>query len=395
MFSLLDRVIAREVAALTVIYSVGFLALIGIAVSVPLIRGGAPLWDVLLFIPNQLAFPATLVIPLALLTGMLSTIARLREDGELVALKAAGISALRLASATLPLALVATCTVAFLAHVVMPEAYRNFWNGKAGLLRQAMATQVARKEPFHQTTAPGEQLTLTAIGASGNELSHVFAWRISTDGQLWVGYAPVARWSVHDDKIVPGTTQENALLSTLQLDLRDGRFMRFPLNATESGSGTLPYPHWIGNIPQWSVSIEQETRGAEHRAEGKSTAQLADEIKTVHAEIMASAHSSERHQNWVRRRLRDLQLAYHSRYLLTFGLIAWWLFALGLGLSMPSRNRLAVIGIGLGLIILTVVPGFALVKGMRGHLPINPSLLLYVPALSLAAAGGWLLYRQR
>ena len=105
MLTLLDRVIIREVAGLMLVYAVGFLALIAIAITVPLVRGGAPLLDVLAFIPNQLAFPATLVIPLALLSAILSTISRLREDGELVALMASGISSSRLLVATLPVVL--------------------------------------------------------------------------------------------------------------------------------------------------------------------------------------------------------------------------------------------------------------------------------------------------
>ena len=96
----------------------------------PLIRGGAPLWDVLLFIPNQLAFPATLVIPLALLSAILSTVSRLREDGELTALMASGISSSRLLIASLPLVLLTMIAVGYLAHVVMPEAYKGFYQGK-------------------------------------------------------------------------------------------------------------------------------------------------------------------------------------------------------------------------------------------------------------------------
>ena len=84
--------------------------------------------------------------------------------------------------------------VGYLAHVVMPEAYKNFYQGKSSLLRQAMATQVARKEPFHQIIdwQSGEQLTLAAIDAEDENLEHVFAYRVDLEGQLWVGYAPPA-----------------------------------------------------------------------------------------------------------------------------------------------------------------------------------------------------------
>ncbi|TVR44636.1 MAG: LptF/LptG family permease [Planctomycetota bacterium] len=393
MLSLLDRVILREVAGLMALYSLGFLGLIAMAVSVPLIRGGAPILDVLLFVPNQLAFPATLVIPLALIAALLSVVARLREDGELIALMAAGISARRLVWSTMPLVLICLILVTILAHVVMPQAYRNFYTGKASLLRQAMATQVARKEPFHQefNHASGEQLTLTALDAQGQVLKHVFAWHIDSEGQLSIGYAPSANWNVKDGESLPGDGER--LISSLQLQLRDGRLMRLPRQWT-AAENELPYPHMVGSIPNWSLAVDQEIRSAEHRSEGKGTRQLAAEIVAARLR-MAEMEGQNRAQLSLRRNLRDLELFYHTRFLLSGGLICWWLFALGLALTLPARNRMTAIAIGLGVIIITVLPAFALVKGLRGHLHLNPAYLLYSPALVLGCLGAWLIHRRR
>lgn len=196
MLTLLDRTVLREAAWLTALYSIAFLGLISVAVAVPLVRGGAPLWDVIVFLPNQLAFPATLALPLALITATLSTLGRMREDGELIALMAAGVSTLRLVRAIAPLALVVAAAVAWLSFVSMPTAYRNFTTGRNALLRQAMATKVARQEPIYQKNDfyGLDQLALAARDARGDELTDLFAWRLDREGRLVVAYAPKARW---------------------------------------------------------------------------------------------------------------------------------------------------------------------------------------------------------
>jgi lipopolysaccharide export LptBFGC system permease protein LptF len=372
-----------------VVYALGFLGLIAIAITVPLIRGGAPLLDVLLFIPNQLAFPATLVIPLALLSGVLSTISRLREDGELTALMASGISSSRLVIATLPLVIITMMAVGYLAHVLMPEAYKNFYQGKNSLLRQAVATQIARKEPFHQRINwdTREQMTLAAMGAEGQRLKHVFAFNVDAEQQLWVGYAPSAQWSVQQPD-----GDNNKFATSLQLDLADGRFIKAPYRGANNGE--LAYPLWAGSIPTWNVGIDQEARSYTHRSEVKTTAELSTEISVLRQGLVGKDLSvrANGEQNKV---LRDRQLFYHTRYLLTFGLIPWWLFAIGLGLSFPARNRLGAIAVGVLSVVISVLPGFAVVKGMRGQLLLNPAYLLYIPTVILLIAGVYLLYRRR
>ena len=389
MLTLLDRVIIREIAGLMLVYAVGFLGLIAIAITVPLIRSGAPLWDVLLFIPNQLAFPATLVIPLALLSAVLSTISRLREDGELTALMASGISSSRLLVATFPLVIVTILVVGYLAHMVMPEAYKNFYQGKHSLLKQAIATQIARKEPFHQDInwETGERITLAAIGAGGQTLDHVFAFHVDAEKQLWVGYAPSAKWAIQQ-----ADNSENKFANTLELTLQNGRFIKTP--HSRPNNGELAYPHWAGSIPMWTAQLDQEARSYTHRSEVKTTAELSQEIKALRQQLVGK-DLSERANEETNKVLRDRQLFYHTRILLTFGLIPWWFFAIGLGLTIPARNRLAAIATGILSIVISVLPGFALVKGMRGQLMVNPAYLLYIPALLLLMGGIYLLYRRR
>ncbi|MFW5750602.1 MAG: hypothetical protein ACOCZK_03035, partial [Planctomycetota bacterium] len=95
------------------------------------------------------------------------------------------------------------------------------------------------------------------------------------------------------------------------------------------------------------------------------------------------------------RKLRGLQMAWHLRWMLSAGVIAYWLFASGLALSIPTHNRMVAIFLGLMTVVVSILPGFTVVKGLRGHLGLNPGLILWTPTGLLLLAGGLLLWRRR
>ena len=52
--SLLNRMVLWEAARLTAFYGVMYMALVTIALVAPLLESGAPLWSILMVLPNQL-----------------------------------------------------------------------------------------------------------------------------------------------------------------------------------------------------------------------------------------------------------------------------------------------------------------------------------------------------
>ena len=96
------------------------------------------------------------------------------------------------------------------------------------------------------------------------------------------------------------------------MDLEDGRFIRVPKE--RRCKGELPYPHWVGSIPQWTVAIDQEARSYTHRSEVKTTPQLAAEIGELKQDIVG-LDLSEKGPKEMNKILRDRQLFYHSRYI--------------------------------------------------------------------------------
>ena len=56
---------------------------------------------------------------------------------------------------------------------------------------------------------------------------------------------------------------------------------------------------------------------------------------------------------------------------------------------------MVAIFLGLMTVVISILPGFAVVKGLRGRLGINPAWILWSPALLLALSGWWLIWRRR
>lgn len=234
-----------------------YLALISIAMTAPLIRGGAPLGAVIAFLPDQMALPATLALPLALVTGILVTIGRMREDGELIALQAAGVSNLRVALALLSPALATALLAGLMAHLVLPDSFQRWREGKSSLLRQAVATKVAQREFLYQDD---DGTALAAHDVDGDVLRGLFARHAGDDGELTWLYAPRARWVA-----VPDARRDS---TTLHLQLEDARLLGRGADGDITG----------GTFPSLVVHLEQPNPVWSSKADTKPTALLGRTI---------------------------------------------------------------------------------------------------------------------
>ena len=479
--SILLRRCMREITANTLFYAGMYLTLISVALTAPLIRQGAPLLDVLAFLPDQLAIPATICLPLAFATGLLVTLGRMQEQGELVALRAAGISGSKVVLSGLPIALLLAAALGVLMHAILPDAYRRWREGKAGLARQAIAIKVARNEPIFQQ----DGLAIAAVSANEDELSQVFALRLQDD-ESYVAYAPRATWNaatttgdegLHltmrelvferhhldqhergasgffselaaefsfegddfsgkaDTKRTPALEQSIAGYQTVLEHLDEGMaaaVLALPEPAPLSARGRLQINHesaLAAFIAEDASASTLETACAagptldparvpltlRRVAESASTpAQRAALARLVaHHDCHGLAHDENArfalHVAWrlhnyataprqrarMIKELRNHELTWHLRFALPLGVIAYWLFASGLGLKQRHGGRMLAVLLAFGMIMLTLLPGFALVKGAGGTIPLHPALLLWPPFIGLGAIGAWLCWKRQ
>ena len=149
------------------------------AIGGRLVSYGAPLLDVIAFMPLQLAFPAAIAIPLAFITACIAVIGRMQEDGELIALAAGGISPSQMTWLCAPVAVLTVGVVGYIAQQVMPEAYLRTRQEQAALVQRALAAKINRQEPLFQSP----EITVLAGGAS-DELYDLIIWQHNGDGDL-------------------------------------------------------------------------------------------------------------------------------------------------------------------------------------------------------------------
>ena len=66
-----------------------------------------------------------------------------------------------------------------------------------------------------------------------------------------------------------------------------------------------------------------------------------------------------------------IKFAWHMRWGMTIGVIAYWLFGCGIALRMGKANRMIAVGFGMAVVVATLVPPMVAVKGLRGNLGLS------------------------
>lgn len=360
----LPRTVLKEVLLLGAFYAAVYLGLILAGAAMPLIKQGAPIGAVLAFIPEQALLLGMLALPLAMVTAFLACIGRMREDGELTALQAAGVGTWQVAKATLPVALLLALWVGIAAHLLLPGLTLRMFEGRGQLLRQALAAKVERRTPVWQE----QSLLLAAHAAEDDRLIGLFGVQIDKDGGVSAVFAPDARWTAD-----PGDEDEDPALG---LEMRSARMI-----VREAGD---PPRVATAVIPAWSVRIPTSRGNYQDKADSLSTGELLNRIRTA-------PEKSARE----RRAMRNYERAWHTRLMLPMAVIAFWAFACGLGLAAGRGNRMLSVCLGVVTVVAVLFPAMVLAKEVGERLNVNAAVWVWPPPILIGCLGAWLLWRHR
>jgi lipopolysaccharide export LptBFGC system permease protein LptF len=360
----LPRTVLREILLLAGFYAAVFLGLILAGAAAPLIKQGAPLGAVLAFLPAQALLLGMLALPLAMVTAFLSCIGRMREDGELTALQAAGVGTWQVARATLPVAISLAVLLGAAAHLWLPRLAANLMSGRKELLSQAIAAQVERRKPVMQD----ENGIMAANAVEEDRLLGVFGVQVGEHGALAAIFAPTARWVVD-----PGAEDEPVVLA-LELD------RAFAISSEGGTSGRIV----TAVIPKMSTRLPRAGISLQNQADALSTGELLKRIRSA-------PESTPRE----RRSMRNYERSWHTRLMLPVAVIAFWAFACGLGLAIGRGNRMLAVCLGVVTVVATLFPAMILAKEVGERLTINAAVWVWPPPLILGCLGAWLLWRHR
>ncbi len=146
-----------------------------------LVNKGVSLFDIgkllIYFFPSSLF----LIIPIALLLGVLVAFARLSSDNEITALKASGMSLYQLTPSVLLVSMVAYLLTTFLVIYALPWGNRGLRNTLFDIAKTKAYT--ALKERTFNDSFDGVVIYVDKISSSGNKLGGVFIHIESSKGE--------------------------------------------------------------------------------------------------------------------------------------------------------------------------------------------------------------------
>ncbi len=353
MFDTLSRYLLRQTGARFLLLFAIFLGvLVGGQVGI-LIGQGVPPEACLPLIEKLLEFSLPIALPLALATAILVIIGAMNQDGELRALAASGVSHFAVTVRLAPLVVAAVLACLVLTHVVMPKAVAGIRASKGRLAQTLIAQRVASDEPILEEHG----LSVWVGSADGAKLHNVRALS-SRSGDFIAAFAPDAHWALSDQGI--------------HLEFEDVQMLQRRADGHVVTVSTSAYDYlWEGDT----------------KAPGQSE---PDAMSTPEAMRLASIPPPPGKDP---SSYNNARLTVHFRFFLPVSLIAFSLFAIGLGLTFGTSQNLHGVVMVVITVALVIYPAFGYVKTNVHHPQIDPGWLLWPPAALVALLGLALLWR--
>lgn len=317
------------------------------------------LGSVALLLVYSLPYFLRYVVPMSVMMAVLLAMLRLSGDGEVMALKASGVSVYRLLTPVMTFSLMGTLITGWMTLYGLPFGADRF----RSLLFDVAAANVSvgLKERTFNDNFESVMLYVNRIDPQTRELRNIF---IEDRRQAGVSNAVVAR---------SGRLVGDPEALVYYLRLFDGTINQVDMQ------------HRTGHTVDFaSYDIRLDFKAAVR--EGNLDQKRADEMSLAdHAAHLQGAHSSDRHY-------RSVLMHYHRRFSIPLACMSMGLLALPLGVQ--SRHSKKAFGIGLGLfffLLYYILLSLGSTLGEKGVYP--PLLAMWMPNLVLGGFGIYLLVR--
>ena len=244
---LLTRAIFKEIAAaaiigITLFTTILLLRSLGGDLFSLLVRTAAPASTVLLMVALAIPFVLPNTVPLGVLVGVLIGLSRLSSDGEVTAMRSAGISGRRIAAPALAVAFLAMMATAAASLWLTPWAYREANRMTAKLAASQLTAEVQPRIFAEQFQ---DQKMVLYVGEVTPVPGNVTRWRevfIAEQPSAVAKLPEVAELAPAEDPDLPVLTAPKVILALSALARPDPARNRIQLsiqnNATYEVSGT-------------------------------------------------------------------------------------------------------------------------------------------------------------
>lgn len=319
-------------------------------------------------------FAISYALPMGMLTGVLLTLGRLSADSEITAMRASGISVVRLAFPVFLLAGACAVAALYINLEASPRARVQFQRELAAAIRADPLNFIVPKTFIRDFKG-----SVIYVGEkTGNELRDIWIWELDDEHR-------VRRLVRAESGRLDYDEETNSLIPTLVRAKVEERDSDDPEDFSKSP--TAP-----------SVERAEEVRISLDEYFGRNTYRMKQkwlpyaELRAEQARLAARPPPPPEKAREHAREAMAAELLVQEKFNLSLAVFSFALVGVPLGIKVSRRETSANLALALGLVLsyymLTVM-----VKWLDGHPELRPDLLLWVPNLTFIGLGLWLFSR--
>ncbi len=335
--------------------------------------------DLLLFLRltgKIVLFTVSFALPMGVLTGVLLTLGRLSADSEITAMRASGISLLRIARPVILLGLLLSAFTLYMNEEISPVARASSRRELAEAVRANPLSLLVPRTFIRQF--PG---FVVYVGEKkGKQINDLWLWQL--DREQRVLHMIHAR-----SGLIDYNEEENCLVLTLRDAVVEERNEKAPESSAE--------PQWVG-----SVGSTDQIKLSLARLFEKNSGTRTKLDFLAHSELVAMRDQLERpvpketEENRLQRERSwaKVQIVLSERINNALAVLSFALIAVPLGIKVSRRETSANLGVAVALALAYFFCS-TLIGWLEKHPATMPWLLLYVPNVVMILLAGWLYAR--
>jgi lipopolysaccharide export system permease protein len=370
---LLDRYIFKEVF-LACLAAVGFFTFVVMTANVLkdllsfILAGQLPLESSIKLILFLVPPAAMYALPMGILCGVLVVLGRLSAESEVIAMRACGLSLLRISLPVYVFAALGAAGALFVNFYSMPRA-RVIYHEELATIVRTNPVKILVPKTFIRDF-PG--VVVYVNEREGSLLKDFWLWELDSKQRVTnVSHAESGRIDFDEDR--------NEIVFTPLNGWREPRNVKDP----EDFSKPLRSEGWEKGSVRLSLERLFGKRTVQHKNDWLTWTELRTEIARLDQPAPAAEASTR-----VKDRMK-LQIVIQDKFTTAFAVITFALVAVPLGIKVSRRETSANLGVALVLTLayyfLTVV-----VKWIDNRPELRPDLWLWGPNIIFLGIGLWL-----
>jgi len=318
-------------------------------------------------------FAISFALPMGILTGVLLTLGRLSADSEITAMRAAGISVVRVARPVFVLAGLSAAGALYVNFESAPRARVQFHREFADALRTNPLGIIVPKTFIRDFKG-----AVLYVGAKeGSALRDIWLWDLDSESR-------VRRLVRAESGRIEFDEATNSLVPTLHRATIEERDPEHPENFSKSPK--------VASVERFEeVRISLDRYFGQNLARMKPEWLTSTELRAAQTHHAAQTPAPEKRAQHAREQL-NFALIVQEKFNLSVAVFSFTLLGVPLGIKVSRRETSANLGLALllvlGFYLLTVV-----FKSLVKHPEFRPDLLLWLPNVLFIGLGLWLFTR--